>query len=81
MIAFHGYSSTTAEDILTVIANNQAAMQANGAGSKPMWDAEQAWAGSGLIGTPPMAVQVRFHFQILSSSVVAGGQPLRLVCV
>ncbi len=60
VIAFHGYSSTTAEDILTVIANNQAAMQANGAGSKPMWDTEASWAGSGLIGTPPMAVQVGF---------------------
>jgi len=40
IIAFHGYSSQTAEDILSLVANYKAAMAANGVSALPIWDTE-----------------------------------------
>jgi hypothetical protein len=60
VIAFHGYWSPKAEDVLPVIANYKTVMAANGAGSKPMWDTEASWAGFGNNGTPSSEQQVGF---------------------
>jgi hypothetical protein len=60
VIAFHGYSTAQAEDINSVVSNYRKVMAANGVASKPMWDTESSWAGSGNLGTPTMATQVGF---------------------
>jgi hypothetical protein len=60
VIAFHGYWSSTAEDILSVIASYKAVMQINGVGGKPIWDTEASWAGSGNLPTPALAQQASF---------------------
>ena len=60
VIAFHGYWSANAEDVLAVISNFKAAMLANGAGSKPMWDTESSWAGFGNTPAPNNSQQVGF---------------------
>ena len=60
VIAFHGYWSAQAEDVVGVIANFKAAMVANGAAGKPMWDTESSWAGFGTLPTPTMSAQVGF---------------------
>jgi len=39
-IAFHGYSSQTAEDIVALVGRYQAAMTANGVATLPLWDTE-----------------------------------------
>ena len=60
VIAFHGYWSANAEDVLAVISNFKAAMLANGAAGKPIWDTESSWAGFGNVPTPGNAQQVGF---------------------
>jgi hypothetical protein len=60
IIAFHGYWSAQAEDVVSVISNFKAAMVANGAGGKPMWDTESSWAGFGNLPTPIMSAQAGF---------------------
>jgi polysaccharide biosynthesis protein PslG len=60
VIAFHGYWSATAEDILTVIANYKSVMQTSDVAGKPMWDTEASWAGSGNLPTPTLAQQASF---------------------
>lgn len=60
VIAFHGYWSATAEDIVNVISNYTTVMAANGASGKPMWDTEGSWAGFGNLGTPSGFNQVGF---------------------
>ena len=60
VIAFHGYWSATAEDVISVISNFKAAMAANGLAGKPMWDTESSWAGFGNLPTPTGSQQVGF---------------------
>jgi hypothetical protein len=60
VIAFHGYWSAQAEDVVGVISNFNAAMVANGARGKPMWDTESSWAGFGNLPTPSISEQVGF---------------------
>jgi hypothetical protein len=60
VIAFHGYWSATAEDVVNVISSYTTVMAANGAAGKPMWDTEASWAGFGNLGTPSSAQQVGF---------------------
>jgi polysaccharide biosynthesis protein PslG len=61
VLAFHGYWSASAEDIVTVITSYKAVMVANGLSGEPMWDTESSWAGGdGNLGTPPIARQVGF---------------------
>ncbi len=43
VLAFHGYWSGTAEDLISVIANLRAVMSANNVASKPLWDTEADW--------------------------------------
>ena len=60
VIAFHGYWSAQAEDVLGVISNFNAAMKANGAAGEPMWDTESSWAGMGNLPVPSISQQVGF---------------------
>jgi hypothetical protein len=46
VIAFHGYWSSTAEDIIKSVTGFQAAMKAEGASSLPLWDTEASWGAS-----------------------------------
>ncbi len=43
VLAFHGYWSGTAEDLVPVLANLRAVMSANNVASKPLWDTEADW--------------------------------------
>ncbi len=60
VIAFHGYWSPNAEDVVKVISSYRAAMAANGVTEKPLWDTESSWAGFGNNGTPSSSHQVGF---------------------
>jgi hypothetical protein len=60
VVAFHGYWSAQAEDVISVISNFKAAMIANGAAGKPMWDTESSWSGFGNLPTPSISQQVGF---------------------
>jgi hypothetical protein len=60
IVAFHGYSSAHAEDIVSMVSAYKAVMAAHGLSSKPLWDTESSWAGSGNLGTPASALQVGF---------------------
>lgn len=60
VIAFHGYSSATAEDVVNVISSYKTVMAANGVAGKPLWDTEASWSGFGNIGTPSSSQQVAF---------------------
>ena len=60
IIAFHGYFSAKAEDIVGVIANYKTVTAANGVGAKPIWDTEASWAGSGNLGSPSPSEQEAF---------------------
>ncbi len=60
VIAFHGYWSTQAEDIATVVASYKTVMTANGVGNLPMWDTESSWSGFGNNGTPTVTNQVSY---------------------
>jgi hypothetical protein len=58
VVAFHGYSSTTAEDILTIEPAYVAVMARWGLSGIPIWDTENSWAtGSSPV---PMETQVAF---------------------
>lgn len=46
VIAFHGYKSQTAEDILPLLASYQAAATNNGVGTLPVWDTEASNASA-----------------------------------
>jgi hypothetical protein len=60
VIAFHGYWSARAEDVVDVISSYKTVMAANGATRKPLWDTESSWSGFGNLGTPNTAQQVGF---------------------
>ena len=60
VIAFHGYWSATAEDVVNVISSYQTIMVANGVATWPIWDTESSWAGFGNLGTPTSSQQVGF---------------------
>ena len=45
VLAFHGYWSTTAEDITTVVGTYNALAATYGLTAKPVWDTEASWAG------------------------------------
>ena len=53
VISFHGYWSSRAEDIHTLIGNYRQVMERNGVGSMPLWDTEASWAGFGKPITDP----------------------------
>jgi len=59
-IAFHGYWSTRAEDIVPVAASFHAAAEANGLANLPMWDTESSWAYTGTMPMPPITVQAGY---------------------
>jgi polysaccharide biosynthesis protein PslG len=51
IIAFHGYWSSTAEDIGNVVRSYRNVMKAHHVAAKPLWDTEASWAGrNGGIG-------------------------------
>jgi hypothetical protein len=58
VVAFHGYSSPRAEDILTVTANYRAVMATWGLAGAPMRDTEGSW--SNTVSAVPIATQVGF---------------------
>lgn len=60
VIAFHGYRSADAEDILGVVANFRSAATANNAASKPLWDTESYWSAFGNQPAPDSAQQASF---------------------
>jgi hypothetical protein len=60
VIAFHGYWSAQAEDVVGVISNYKAVMTENGVADKPMWDTESSWAAFGTLPTPSISRQVGF---------------------
>jgi hypothetical protein len=60
VIAFHGYWSAKAEDVVNVISSYRTVMAENGATRKPLWDTESSWSGFGNLGTPSTAQQVGF---------------------
>jgi polysaccharide biosynthesis protein PslG len=60
VIAFHGYWSANAEDVVNVISTYTTVMAANGAATKPMWDTESSWAGFGNLATPDNSRQIGF---------------------
>jgi hypothetical protein len=60
IIAFHGYSTATAEDIESVVASYQAVVQKYQQGSKPMWDTEVSWAGNGNLQAPDDAARAAY---------------------
>ena len=60
VIAFHGYWSAYAEDLVHVITNYKAVMSADGVAGKPLWDTEASWGGFGNLGAPSNSRQVGF---------------------
>jgi polysaccharide biosynthesis protein PslG len=60
IIAFHGYWSAKAEDLVDVISSYRSVMAANHMAGKPLWDTEASWAGFGKLGTPSNSTQVGF---------------------
>jgi hypothetical protein len=60
VIAFHGYWSANAEDVVNVISSYRSVMAANGVSEKPLWDTESSWAGFGNLATPSSPHQVGF---------------------
>jgi hypothetical protein len=60
VIAFHGYWSAKAEDLVNVISSYRSVMAENGVAGKPLWDTEASWAGFGKLGTPSSSAQVGF---------------------
>jgi GH35 family endo-1,4-beta-xylanase len=60
IIAFHGYWSAQAEDVVSVISSYRSVMAANGIGEKPLWDTESSFAGFGNISTTSSSQQVAF---------------------
>src|SRR3954468_13702371 len=44
IIAFHGYVNSSPESIDSLAANMWSVMNANGQGSKPLWDTEASWS-------------------------------------
>lgn len=60
IIAFHGYYTATAEDVVPAIAAFRSIMVANNVANLPMWDTESSWAGDGTLSTPATAIQVGF---------------------
>jgi putative glycosyl hydrolase len=60
VIAFHGYWTANAEDIVTLISSYKTTIAANGVATKPMWDTESSWAGSSVQTTPTIPQQVGF---------------------
>ena len=57
IIAFHGYWSDTAEDILPVVAALRAVAAANGLAKLPLWDTESSWAYTEAMSLPTPAAQ------------------------
>ncbi len=47
-IAFHGYWSTSAEDILPLVQHYRRVLAAHGIADKPLWDTEASWADFGM---------------------------------
>jgi hypothetical protein len=58
VVAFHGYWSSTAEDILKVVSNYRGLMATNGISERPLWDTESSWSTGS--GTPSSDLQVGF---------------------
>ncbi len=60
IIGFHGYSTATAEDVLSTVSAVKDAMRVAGLSSMPLWNTEGDWAGAGNIGQPSQADQDAF---------------------
>jgi len=60
VIAFHGYWSAKAEDIVPVVAGYQAVASANGLSDLPLWDTESSWAYTSTMSLPPISEQAGY---------------------
>jgi len=60
VIAFHGYWSSTAEDIVTVVAGFQKVALANGLAQLPIWDTESSWAYTSNMPMPTDSEQAAY---------------------
>jgi hypothetical protein len=60
VIAFHGYWSAKAEDIVPVVAGYQAVASANGLSGLPLWDTESSWAYTSTMSLPPVSEQAGY---------------------
>jgi hypothetical protein len=60
VIAFHGYWSAEAEDIVAVVTRFQAVAAANGLSNLPLWDTESSWAYTSSMPLPPLSEQVGY---------------------
>jgi hypothetical protein len=47
VVAFHGYASLHAEDLVPLIANYRRAMASAHVDGKPLWDTEEGWGAGG----------------------------------
>jgi hypothetical protein len=70
VLAFHGYRSARAEDIVNVIDQYKTVASNAHIATMPMWDTEGSWAGSGNTGTPSIEEQVAFipKYYVLQAS-------------
>jgi hypothetical protein len=72
VVAFHGYASLHAEDLVPVIAKYRAAMASAHVSDKPLWDTEGSWGGGGALTAPAsQAGYVAKSFLLQWSSGVA----------
>lgn len=63
VIAFHGYWSAQAEDIVPVVAQYREVMAANGVSRLPLWDTESSWAYTTDMPLPSASEQAAFIAQ------------------
>ncbi len=70
IMSFHGYWSSTAEDINTVVKSYHDVLNANGQSNKPLWDTEASWAGSGsnVISDPSLRAAFLAKYYLLQWS-------------
>jgi hypothetical protein len=70
VVAFHGYWSARAEDIVNVIDQYRTVASNAHVATLPIWDTEASWAGFGNIGTPSIEQQTAFipKYYILQAS-------------
>jgi len=60
IIAFHGYWSAKAEDIVPVVEAFRAVAASNGLSRLPLWDTESSWAYTSTMPLPPISEQAAY---------------------
>lgn len=63
VIAFHGYWSAHAEDIVPIVERYRTIASANGASNLPLWDTESSWAYTSEMPLPPPSEQAAYIAQ------------------